>query len=118
MTMDTRTPNEVLRDHLELAQKGDIDSDIARNFAEDCVLMTTYGNFRGHAGVREAAQLLAHQMGEGHYKYLRQECHQELAFLEWTADTARASIADGADSYWIRNGKIRAMTIHYSVRTK
>lgn len=116
--METRTTDEVLRSHLELAQKGDLDSDIARNFAADCVLMTTYGNFRGHAGVREAARLLARQMGEGHYEYLRQEWHEELAFLEWTADTARASIPDGADSYWIRNGRIRAMTIHYSVRTK
>jgi hypothetical protein len=116
--MGNRTTQEVLQDHLDLAQRGDIETDIARNFDSDCVLMTTYGTFRGHAGTREAAQLLVRQMGEGGYNYIRQECYEELAFLEWTADTDRASIPDGADSYWIKGGKIRAMTIHYSVHEK
>lgn len=104
-----------MRDHLELARQGDVETDIARNFDPDCVLLTTYGTFRGHAGVREAAELLARQMGKGRYNYTRQCWHEELAFLEWTAEAERASIPDGADSYWIRHGRIRAMTIHYSV---
>lgn len=116
--MSERTAGEVLRDHLDLAQRGDVETDIARNFAADCVLMTSYGTFRDHAGVRQAAALLARQMGPGGYNYIRQDWYEELAFLEWTADTDRASIPDGADSYWIRDGKIRAMTIHYSVEPK
>lgn len=116
--MKERTAGEVLQDHLDLAQRGDVETDIARNFAPDCVLMTSYGTFRGHTGVREAAALLVRQMGAGEYNYIRQDWHEELAFLEWSADTSRASIPDGADAYWIRNGKIRAMTIHYSVHQK
>lgn len=116
--MATRTTQDVLQDHLALAQQGDIETDIARNFASDCVLMTTYGTFRGHAGVREAADLLERQMGPGGYTYIQQCCHGELAFLEWSAETERASIPDGADSYWIKDGQVRAMTIHYSVRDK
>lgn len=113
-----RTTKEVLKDHLDLAQQGDLDTDITRNFDPDCVLMTSYGTFRGHAGVREAAELLVRQMGSGGYNYTRQEWHGELAFLEWTVDNDRVSIPDGADSYWIKAGYIRAMTIHYSVRDK
>lgn len=116
--MDDRTTQDVLQDHLDLAQKGDVDTDIARNFDPDCVLMTTYGAFRGHAGVHDAADLLTRQMGPGGYTYIQQCCHEELAFLEWSADTDRASIPDGADSYWIKDGRIRAMTIHYSVLEK
>lgn len=116
--MQRRTTREVLEDHLALAQQGDVDLDITRNFYPDCVLMTSYGTFHGHAGVREAAALLAHQMGSGHYTYKRRCWHEELAFLEWTADTDKASIPDGADSYWIKEGRIRAMTIHYSVQDK
>lgn len=118
LTMQGRTTQQVLQDHLDRAQRGDLDADIERNFDPDCVLMTTYGTFRGHEGVREAAALLARQMGAGGYRYLRQEWHEELAFLEWTVDNDRVSIPDGADSYWIRDGRIRAMTIHYSVRDK
>jgi len=115
---EQRTTKEVLQDHLDLAQRGDLDADIPRNFDPGCVLMTSYGTFRGHAGVREAAELLVCQMGSGGYHYTRQEWHQELAFLEWTVDNDRVSIPDGADSYWIKAGRIRAMTIHYSVRDK
>lgn len=116
--MTGRTTTEVLDDHLALAQQGDLETDITRNFHPECVLMTTYGNFRGHGGVREAAQLLDRQIGRSGYSYLNVQCHEELAFLEWTASTERAEIPDGADSYWIRDGMIRAMTIHYSVLEK
>ncbi|MGH8145317.1 MAG: hypothetical protein ACREPY_03205, partial [Rhodanobacteraceae bacterium] len=63
--MDERTAGNVLEDHLALAQQGDLETDIERNFVADCVLMTSYGTFRGHAGVRDAARLLVHQMGAG-----------------------------------------------------
>lgn len=114
--MIQRTTRKVLDDHLSLAQQGDLDTDIVRNFDPECVLMTTYGNFHGHVGVREAARLLERQIGRRRYNYLHEECHEQLA--EWTAETERAEIPDGADSYWIRDGKIRAMTIHYSVHEK
>jgi SnoaL-like domain len=113
--MDERSTNEVFEDHLALAQSGDVEKDLARNFAPDCVLLTTYGIFRGHEGVRAAARLLDEQIGRTQYTYRTRLCHGEIAFLEWTADTDRASIADGADSYWIRAGRIRVMTIHYTV---
>ena len=115
---DPTYAREVLHDHLVLTQRGALETDIARNFDPDCVPITTYGNLHGHAGVREAAWLLESQIGRGGYRYLNQQCHGELAFLEWTADTERAEIPDDADSYWIRDGAIRGMTIHYSVREK
>jgi hypothetical protein len=40
----------------------------------------------------------------------------ELAFLKWTARCPRAEVGDGADSFWIRDGRIVAQTIHYTVR--
>ncbi|MBN8726145.1 MAG: nuclear transport factor 2 family protein [Xanthomonadales bacterium] len=116
--MNRRSTRDVLADHLRLRQAGDVETDIARNYEPDCVLMTSYGVFHGHDGVREAARLLARQTGNGGYRYARQECHEELAFLEWSVDTPEVSVPDGADSYWIRDGRIRAMTIHYSVHEK
>jgi len=66
--MTHRTTEEVLRDHLALAQRGDIDADIERNFSPSCVLLTSYGVFRGHEGVREAAALLDRQVGRTHLR--------------------------------------------------
>ena len=116
--MIIRTTREVFEDHLDLAQKGDLDTDLKRNFAEDCVLLTGYGVFRGHQGVREAADLLDNQLGKVQYTYNNRLWHEEVAFLEWSAESERASIEDGADSFWVRDGLVRVMTIHYTVREK
>lgn len=116
--MTQRSTEQVFLDHLARAQKGDVEGDIQHNFAPTCVLLTTYGTFRGHEGVREAAALLERQLGPATYTYKKQVWEGELAFLEWTADTARASVPDGADSFLIRDGRIVAMTIHYTVNEK
>jgi len=114
--MTYRSTEEVFRDHLELAQSGDVETDIARNYAPDCVLLTSFGTFEGHAGIRDAAQLLESQLGpNATYEYRTVEWSGEIAFLEWTASTDRATVPDGADSFLIQSGKIRAMTIHYSI---
>ncbi len=114
--MINRSTEEVFEDHLELAQKGDVETDIKRNFAPDCVLMTSYGVFHGHEGIRAAADLLQKQVGTTRYIYKNRLWHRELAFLEWTAVSDKASVNDGADSYWIRDGLILAMTAHYTVK--
>lgn len=114
--MKPRSTADVVDDHLSLAQQGDVEADIHRNFAADCVLMTTYGMFRGHDGIREAAQLLQLQLGDTGYTYRTRMSYGELGFLEWTVSSDRGRVEDGADSYWVRDGLIRAMTIHYTVK--
>ena len=111
-----RTAAEIFDDHLARADRGDIEGDIAANFAEDCVLLTTYGRFAGHAGVREAAALLAHQVPDASWHYSQRQVHGDIAFLEWTADGRDAIVRDGADSFLIRDDRIRIMTIHYTVK--
>lgn len=116
--MPQRSTAEIFEDHLALAQAGRVEDDLARNFAPDCVLLTTYGVFRGHDGVRDAARLLDQQIGRTRYEYRTRLTHDELAFLEWSASGERARIVDGADSYWIHDGRIRVMTIHYTVHAR
>lgn len=106
---------EVFDDHLARADRGDVEGDIAANFAPDCVLLTTYGRFEGHDGIRAAAALLDRQVPEARYRYLQRTVQGELAFLEWTASGRGASVDDGADSFLVRDGRVRVMTIHYTV---
>lgn len=113
-----RGTREVLDDHLALADRGELETDIARNFDPGCVLLTSFGVFRGHAGVRRAAALLAHQLPQGHFTYRARLCHGELAFLQWDGDAAQGQVRDGADSFLIRDGRIHTMSIHYSVQPR
>jgi hypothetical protein len=111
-----RSAREVLDDHLQLAASWDLETDLARNFSEDIVLLTGYGIFRGIEGLRQKAQLLAEQLPGGRWTYRTVMAEGELGFLEWTAEADNgARVEDGADSYLIREGRIRAMTIHYTV---
>lgn len=112
-----RSTEEVFLNHLDLAQKGDVETDVRHNFSEDCVLLTSYGTFRGHEGIRDAARLLNKQIGRASYEYQTKIHHDEVAFLEWSAKSEHARIDDGADSFLIRQGLIRIMTIHYTVNT-
>jgi hypothetical protein len=113
-----RTTREVLEDHLNLAadDRWDLEEDIRRNFSEDIFLLTGYGIYHGHDGIREKARLLSEQLPGGRWNYTNIMAEGELGFLEWTAQADNgARVEDGADSYLIRDGRICAMTIHYTV---
>lgn len=111
-----RSAREVLDDHLRLADRWDFETDLRRNFDPEIVLLTGYGVFRGYEGVRAKVRLLAEHLPGGRWTYRTVMAEGELGFLEWTAVAEDGSrVEDGADSYLIRDGRIRAMTIHYTV---
>ncbi len=116
MVPTIRSPREVLEDHLRLAASWEFETDLARNFSPEIVLLTGYGIFHGFEGVRAKVRLLNEQLPGGQWTYLNIMAEGEMGFLEWrgTADNG-ARVEDGADSYLIRDGVIRAMTIHYTV---
>lgn len=112
-----RTPEEVLDDHLRQSKSGRVDEDLARNYAEDVVVLTGTGVFRGHEGLRQLSERLRQELPEARFDYRTQLVEGELGFLEWSARSASTCVNDGADSYVIRDGRIVAQTIHYTVRT-
>lgn len=116
--LSCRSAQEVFEDHLQLASDGKLEKDIERNVAEDIVLLTNYGTFHGHAGVREAAELLDKQLQGQNYDYKIKLCHDKMCFLHWTGNSDKSSIPDGADSFLIENGKIKVQTIFYTVKEK
>lgn len=115
-----RTAEEVLDDHLNESNNGSVEDDLRRNFAENVVLLTGRGVYRGHDGVRELNEILMREVGKNaHFEYRTKLVDGEMAFLEWTtrSEGAGRKVEDGADSYLIRDGKIVAQTIHYTVES-
>src|SRR5437763_8470955 len=108
-----RSTREVFEDHLRCRRQGAVEEDIARNYAEDVVLLTSLGLYRGQDGVRHLARLLLEQLPCFAYEYRTQLVEGEVAFLEWGAHCPTATVEDGADSYWIRDGRIVVQTINY-----
>lgn len=113
-----RSAEEVFQDHLRESRDGSVDDDLARNYAEDLVVLTGTGIYRGHDGLRQLARRLREELANASFEYHTRLVAGEMAFLEWTAHSESAEVNDGADSYLIRDGRIIAQTIHYTVTTK
>ncbi len=113
--MAERTTREVLEDHLHQAVAGDIETDLQRNYASDVVVLTGFGVFHGHEGLREANRLLQRQLPGARYRYRTRRDAGEIAFLEWSATADAARVDDGADTYHVRDGRIQVQTIHYTL---
>jgi hypothetical protein len=112
----TRSASEVFNEHLDLSDLMSFEEDIQRNVSEQIVVLTNFGVFRGHDGVRYLADLLTKQLPKAKFVYTTRLVEGEMAFLEWTAKGANGvEVHDGVDSYVIRDGKIVAQTIHYTL---
>ena len=130
--LSSRTAQEVLDDHLDLAENWGakegaehvteediariVEEDMRRNVSEDIVILINRGTFRGHEGVRQLARMLIEELPEHNsFEYTYKAVDGRMGFLEWTYEDAKVRVKDGADSYLIEDGKIVAQTIHYTV---
>ena len=50
-------------------ERAEVEEDIARNFADDVVIWSSFGLFRGHEGVRRSAHALHEQLRCAHYQF-------------------------------------------------
>lgn len=110
-----RSAEEVFKDHLHLGREGVAEEDLPRNYSRDVVILSRRGIHRGHDGLLELARLLRQELPDAKIDYRTALVEGDVAFLEWTADSAGAHVRDGADSFLIREGLIVAQTIHYTV---
>ena len=107
---------EVFRNHLALRLAGCTAEDISSNYAEDVVLLCFDGAYRGRKAVRESARRLARQLPNARFELTSEIVEGPYAFLLWRAKADGCDALDGADSFVIRDGRIRVQTIHYTVR--
>ncbi|MFN6945518.1 MAG: nuclear transport factor 2 family protein [Cytophagaceae bacterium] len=113
-----RTAKEVLDNHLELAKSGSVEEDLKTNYSDEVIILSTYGLYKGRKGAQELAEILNEELPEAIFEYKNVLIEGEVGFLEWTASSKTSEVKDGADSYVIRNGRIIAQTIHYTVKKK
>jgi len=110
-----RSFREVFEDHLRLSEIGDFETDLRRNFSVDIVVLMENKVYRGHEDVRGLAKRLLRELPNGKYQNSMILLDEEIGMLEWKAQSDKAEVLDGVDSYLFRDGKIIAQTIHYTV---
>ncbi len=96
----------------------DIEGDITENYSADVIILSSFGVFRGHAGVRESAAKLAAEIGDATFEYNHTIIETSCAFLEWTGESDKKIVRDGADTFVVSNEKIVMQSIHFSAVEK
>lgn len=79
------------------------------------MILSSDGVRHGYDGLRAQADKMQRKLPNCTFHYGTRLVEGEIAFLEWTAEADGARVRDGADSYLIRDGRIVAQTIHYTV---
>ncbi len=108
-----RSTEEVFNDHFALRKAGRLEDDIKRNYAKNVMIVSNFGSFFGHEGVRHSASLLHMLLPTEKYRLSSLFTHGEVAFEEWQGDAPEVSVKEGIDGFIIKNGKIVVQTIYY-----
>lgn len=115
----SRTTTEVIHDHLMKRMEDGLEGDIRDNYHPDVLVLSGFGTYRGHDGIRQSAQVLGQALGaDSEFTYSRTVIEGEYGFLEWTASDAETCIHDGADSFHVVDGRIVMQTCHYTARPR
>ncbi len=109
-----RGTREVIDHHLRCRREGDLERDLADNYAPDVVLLSYEGVQHGHEGVRKLAGILDSYISAADYRYDDVIVEDDYALLRWSADGDDVVVHDGVDSFVIRDDRIVVQTIHYS----
>jgi DUF1680 family protein len=107
-----RSTQEVLDDHLATSLHGSVEHDLARNYAEDVVMVSNWGVEQGHDGARRMAALLQSQLPECTFAYTRHLVEGGIGMLQWTGHSPAGSVHNSVASYVIHDGRTLAQTIH------
>ena len=113
--LSKRTPEEVFTHHGQSLGAEDLDA-IMMDYADTAILISPAGVLRGKA-IRNFFADLIQSLPKAQWK-LKTIYAANVLFLEWTADSAQASVSDGVDTFIFQNGLITLQTLHHTTVPK
>jgi hypothetical protein len=114
--LSKRTPEEIFAHHGQALGAEDLDA-TAMDFAATAVLVTSDGVRRGKDAIRNYFDGLFKALPKAQWGH-KTIYADNLLFLEWTGDSARASVSDGVDTFLFKDGLIQAETVHCTIVPK
>ena len=79
-------------------------------------LLCERGVLNGRDAVRTSAKALADQLPDARFRYLFRAVDGENALLHWTAQSAKARVDFGVDTFVIRDSRIVLQTVSYEIK--
>ncbi len=114
--LSKRTPEEVFTHHAQALGAEDLDA-IVMDYASTAILISPAGVLRGKDAIRNFFADLFQALPKAQWG-VKTIYAGNVLFLEWTADSARASVSDGVDTFIFQNGLITLQTVRNTVVPK
>lgn len=114
--LSKRTPQEVFEHHGQALGAEDLDATLL-DYAENACLITPSAVMRGKDAIREFFAGLFQALPKAQWG-VKTVYADNVLFLEWTGDSARASVSDGVDTFIFQDGLIQYQTVRCTVVPK
>ena len=115
--IENRTAEQVLSDHRAALAEGEIDRDVERNYAADAVVISDAGVDRGREAIRQRLLGIAALFGDvvpvvAAQTVVPLDKATFMARVLFSVATPGIEVADGVDTYIIKNGQIIWQSAH------
>lgn len=107
-----RTPEEILEHHARAVREDDLD-EIASDYTDTSVLITTERRYRGREEIVHFYSALLDALPEAEWSATR-IFEDDVLFVRWRAKSDRYTVTDGVDTFVFHAGHIRVQTVHAS----
>jgi hypothetical protein len=115
--LSKRTPEEIFAHHGQAMGAEDLDATMM-DFADTAVLVTSDGVRRDKDAIRNFFDGLFKALPQAQLGLKTIYYVDNVLFVEWTGDSARASVSDGVDTFLLKDGLIQAQTAHCTIVPK
>lgn len=112
-----QTPQEIFQHHATALAQGDLDS-LASDYAEDALVVTPTGEYRGRSAIRELYTGLLDALPQVTLDLEAAVFADNLLLIQWRADSAVNTVSDGVDTLFFESGFIKAQTISCTLTPK
>ncbi|GHO87573.1 nuclear transport factor 2 family protein [Dictyobacter formicarum] len=111
-----RTPEKVFTHHTQALGAEDLDATMM-DYAAAATFISPSGVLRGKDAIRQFFADLLQELPKAPWG-VKTMYADNVLFLEWTADSARASVSDGVETFLFENGLITLQTVHNAIVPK
>jgi uncharacterized protein (TIGR02246 family) len=103
----TRTTQEVFDSHREAIETLDLEK-LAADYAEDAVLVTLDGSFKGREAIlKEFFQAIMAQFPDMKINYDKIAIEADVCLLQWSAEASNVTVPVGLGVLFIQDGLIK-----------
>lgn len=111
-----RTPEHVFQHHVEALGAEDVAATV-QDYAETARVITPAGVKQGKEAIGTFFADLFQTLPKAQWN-VKTIYSDNVLFLEWTADSNRASVSDGVDTFIFENGLIQVQTVRFTAVPK